>query len=236
MILLAFRLFFRDIILWVFFERENDDRVYDCVLYSNINYSNKGQIKRAIYLFSQTKTCWDFQLAQMSVSQQASVAQWILLLPSHVLLHYSAERSMKRHLLIPWRLACYHAFFRPFPQIMQFNAIKLKIGVNSVGNGSGLALSEWPFLRSLPLVWRAEITLVLLNVNNQEAPCCLFCNNKGGCCLSVGMGSTLVQNRGAQSEVCLKDGEISAPVPTKQPCSVWKREQRSSPVHMPSES
>lgn len=43
-------------------------------------------------------------------------------------------------------------FFRPFPQIMQFNAIKLKIGVNSVGNGSGLALSEWPFLRSLPLV------------------------------------------------------------------------------------
>lgn len=49
---------------------------------------------------------------------------------------------------------------------MQFNAIELKIGVNSAGNGSGLALSEWPFSRSLPLVCWTEKTLVLLNVNN----------------------------------------------------------------------
>lgn len=92
-IVLAFRLFFRKIIS-VFWD--NDDRIYVCVLYSNINYSNKGQIKRAIYLFSQTKTCRDLQVAQMSVSQQASTTRWILVLPSHVFSHHSAERSIRR--------------------------------------------------------------------------------------------------------------------------------------------
>lgn len=96
--MLAFRLLLRKIVL-VFWE--NDDQIYDCVLYSNINYSNKGQIKRAIYLFSQTKTCWDFQVAQTSGSQQASVAQWVLMLPSHMCPHSSLGRSMKRQALMP---------------------------------------------------------------------------------------------------------------------------------------
>lgn len=48
---------------------------------------------------------------------------------------------MKRHLLMPWRPACYHAFCRLFPQIMQFNAMELKIGVSGVENGFGISLS-----------------------------------------------------------------------------------------------
>lgn len=102
---------------------------------------------------------------------------------------------------------------------MQFNAMEVKIGVNSVENGFGISLSECCFSRRVSLVCWTKINLLLLNVNNWEAPCCLFCNNKDCCCLSVGVYSSLLQNREARSKLFLKEGEISISADTRQFCS-----------------